>query len=151
RGGFAYTQALAALLSAPPALRDRLLATGDTAQRRFVVEIGLAHGWWSPQMLLALAVADPDVRIRVRAAEVVCRQAVWSRQIDILQRLAQHPRPEVRAVALTGLLRAGHDGDVVAHLDDPVSLVRAIARDAARRTGIDARDHYRTVVAAADP
>jgi hypothetical protein len=151
RGGFAHTQAVAALLTAPPTLRDQLLATADRAQRRLLLDIGLSQGWWPPQTLFALAVAEPDVRIRARAAEVVCRQAVWSRQIDVLRRLARHPRPEVRAVALTGLLRVGHDADVAAHLDDTVSLVRAIAREAARRTGIDALDQYRAAVVAADP
>jgi HEAT repeat protein len=81
----------------------------------------------------------------------VCRQAVWSQQTEILRRLARLPRPDVRAVALTGLSRVGCDADVAAYLDDPVSAVRAIARDAARRAGIDALDRYRTAVTAAEP
>jgi hypothetical protein len=151
RGGFVHTQAVAALLTAPPSVRDGLLAARDRAQRRFVIDVGVSQRWWSPQELFALAVTEPDVRVRARTAEAVCREAVWSRQIDILRRLARHPRPEVRAVALTGLLRVGHEADVAAHLDDPVSLVRAIARDAARRSGIDALYQYRAVVTAADP
>jgi hypothetical protein len=150
-GGFAHTQVLAALMSAPVRLRDRLLATGDRAQRRLLFGAGLSHGWWPQETLFALAVADPDVRIRARAAEAVCRQAVWSRQIDTLRRLAHHPRTEVRVVALTGLARAGHDAEVSAHLDDPASLVRAIARDAARRTSIDVLGHYRSAVGLAAP
>jgi HEAT repeat protein len=68
----------------------------------------------------------------------VCRQAVWSQQTEILRRLARLPRPDVRAVALTGLSRVGCDADVAAY-------------DAARRAGIDALDRYRTAVTAAEP
>jgi hypothetical protein len=56
-----------------------------------------------------------------------------------------------RSVALTGLQRAGHDAEVATYLDDPASLVRAIARDAARRAGIDPLDHYRNAVSTPDP
>jgi hypothetical protein len=147
RGGFAYTQAVAALLSAPPALRDRMLAAGDRAQRRFILDTGLAQGWWPPEALFSLAVAEPDVRTRARAAEIVCRQAVWTRQIDTLRRLARHPRPEIRAVALTGLARVGCDAEVAEHLDDPVALVRAIARStgsARRKRRFHGGPHTRT-------
>lgn len=64
----------------------------------------------------------------------------------MLRRLAQSRRPEVRAAALTGLIRTGRDADVVSHLDDPAPLARALARDAARRTGVDALTWYRGVV-----
>jgi len=66
RGGFAYTQALAALVNAPQSLRDELLANGDTAQRRFVFDLGLGLGWWSPKTLFAIAVTEPDRRTRPR-------------------------------------------------------------------------------------
>lgn len=151
RGGFAYTQALAALLVASPALRDRLLTTGSPTERRFILDVGLSQAWWPPDMLFSLAVAEPDVHIRARAAEVLCRHAVWTRQTDTLRRLAGSPRPQVRSVALTGLQRIGHDVEVAAHLVDPASLVRAIARDAARRAGIDPLDHYRNAVNAPNP
>jgi hypothetical protein len=68
-----------------------------------------------------------------------------------VRRLAGHRRPEVRAIAVTGLTRSGHDAEVADWLDDPTPLVRAIARDAARRTGIDPREHYQTAVVDADP
>jgi HEAT repeat protein len=57
----------------------------------------------------------------------------------------------VRVVALTGLVRVGQDSDVAAYLDDDAPLVRAVAREAARRLGIDAREHYRTAVSAGEP
>ncbi|HKT02054.1 MAG TPA: hypothetical protein VJT31_21210 [Rugosimonospora sp.] len=150
RGGFAYTQALAALLAASPAVRDGLLTAGR-AQRRFVYEVGMAQGWWSADVLFSLAVAEHDPGTRVRATEVVCRRAVWSNQVDTLLRLSRHPHPQVRALALTGLLRLGCDADVAGRLDDPAPLVRAIARAAARRGGANAVEHYRAAVAAGDP
>lgn len=54
-------------------------------------------------------------------------------------------------MALTGLVRVGQDSDVAAYLDDDAPLVRAVARDAARRLGIDARKHYRTATGAGEP
>lgn len=54
-------------------------------------------------------------------------------------------------VALTGLVRVGQDSGVAAYLDDDAPLVRAVARDTARRLGIDAREHYRTATGAAEP
>ena len=148
RGGFAHTQAVASLLAAPPELRERLLATGGRAERRLILQLGLSHGWWPPETVLAAA---PDVSVRVRAAEAACRQAVWTRQLDTLRRLARHRHTEVRAVALTGLVRAGEDGAVAAHLADTSPLIRAIARDAARRAGVDALGHYRAAVTGAEP
>ncbi len=150
RGGFAYAQALAALLAAPPSVRHELLTAGPT-QRRFVYEVGMAQGWWSADVLFALAVAEHDPVTSARAAEAVCRQAVWTNQVSTLQRLSRHRHPQVRALALTGLLRLARDADVAGRLDDQAPLVRAIAREAARRGGVTAVEHYRTMVAAGDP
>jgi hypothetical protein len=130
---------------------DRLLATAGAAERRFLVQIGLAHGWWSADVVFALAVTDTDVWVRVRAAELVCRQAVWSERVDTLRQLARHPGAEVRQVALTGLLRLGHATEVAAYLDDRAPLIRAIAREAARRADIDALPHYRYAVSEPEP
>ncbi|MBB4956290.1 hypothetical protein [Micromonospora polyrhachis] len=84
--------------------------------------------------------------IRTRAAEAACREAVWTRRPDVLQRLARSARAEVRVVALTGLVRVGQDAYVAGYLDDDAPLVRAVARDATRRLGVDVREHYRTAV-----
>jgi hypothetical protein len=115
-----------------------------------VLELGLTHGWWSPETVLDMAAAG-DLRTRARAAEAVCRQAVWGNRVTLLRQLARHRRTEVRDVALTGLLRLGRHEDVTAHLDDPTPLIRAIAREAARQSGLSALDHYRQAVRAADP
>lgn len=146
RAGFARAQALAALLSTSVEVRRSLFATGDRRPRRFVFDIGLGHDWWTLADLIRVAESDGDVRIRVRAAQAACRQAVWTRRVDLLRRLAGSRRAEVRAYAVTGLVRAGLDDEAVAYLEDQSSLVRAIARDAARRRGVDALARHRIVV-----
>ncbi|MFI6824373.1 hypothetical protein ACIBJE_26025 [Micromonospora sp. NPDC050187] len=151
RGGFAVTQVLAALLAAPAPVRRALGGSGPAEQRRLVFTTGLAHGWLHRDDLVEAAESDADVLIRVRAAEAACRDAVWTGRIATLRRLAGSRRPPVRAIALTGLLRLGHLADVSARLDDPANLVRAIAREAARRDGTDATAHYRRVVAGDAP
>jgi hypothetical protein len=95
---------------------------------------------------LAAALDNPDVRVRARAAETIVRQAVWTRRRSTVDRLAATKHPEVRANAVTGLARLGHHIDAVGFLDDPAPLVRAIARDEARRTGLDPADHYRRTI-----
>ncbi|MEU8265310.1 hypothetical protein AB0C02_32500 [Micromonospora sp. NPDC048999] len=132
-------------------MRRGLLDAGSRRQRRFVFDIVLAQGCLRLADLVTSAETDTDVGIRVRAAEAACREAVWTRRHDVLRRLARSARAEVRVVALTGLVRVGQDADVAAHLDDDAPLVRAVARDAARRLGIDAREHYRTAVSAGQP
>ncbi len=116
-----------------------------------MLDIGLGQGWWPPDVLFALAVAEPDLRVRLRAAEVVCRDAVWTGRVEVVRRLARHPRPPVRATALTGLVRLGRHEEAAGWLDDRSALIRAIARDAARRAGVDTLAHYRTAVATACP
>ncbi|MBB5874300.1 hypothetical protein F4553_007734 [Allocatelliglobosispora scoriae] len=147
RGGFARTQLTAALTTAPVALRQRLAASPDREQRRLVFDTGLAQRWWRIEQLLAFAESDADIRIRSRAAEAACREAVWTRRTATLQRLARSAHSEVRVQALTGLSRAGYDDQVSPYLDDESALVRAVARDAVRRAGGDALAHYRRAVA----
>ncbi|MEU8265273.1 hypothetical protein AB0C02_32290 [Micromonospora sp. NPDC048999] len=151
RGGFAVTQIRAALLSAPPQVWRGLLGSGGRRQRRFVFDIVLAQGWLRLPDYVTWAETDSDTGIRVRAADAACREAVWTRRHDVLRRLARSVRAEVRVVALTGLVRVGQDSDVAAYLDDDASLVRAVARDAARRLGIDAREHHRAAVSTGEP
>jgi hypothetical protein len=87
----------------------------------------------------------------VLAAEAVCRPAVWTHDLDLLRRMARHRRPDVRAVAVSGLVRAGAHAEVLAWLDDPAAPIRTVARDAARSAGIDPREHYRTAVLGDEP
>ncbi|MFC6018284.1 HEAT repeat domain-containing protein [Plantactinospora solaniradicis] len=149
RGGFAYTQALAALLTAPTEVRQALAGSAGRHLRRFVFDTALTQRWLHLDELVAAAESEGDVRIRARAAEAACREAVWTRRIGVLQRLAGSRRADVRVLALTGLVRTGHDAEVAGYLDDPAPLVRAVARDAARRLGTDLLAYY--LGAVADP
>jgi hypothetical protein len=146
RGAFAVTQVKAAFSTASPEDRRFLAASSHLASRRFCCNLGLSWGWFSPDELFDLAESGPDVQIRARAAEAACRDAVWRRRVAVLHRLAPSRWPEVRAAALTGLIRTGDDADVVSHLDDAAPLARALARDAARRAGVDAVAWYRSAV-----
>ncbi|MFF2045891.1 hypothetical protein ACFVVX_36275 [Kitasatospora sp. NPDC058170] len=160
RGAFAHDQLRAALLAGPAAplsgtslsgtsLSGRLLTAPEPAVRRFALDT-TAHRL-GLRDLTALAENDPDRQIRARAAEAAARQALWTDQADLLRRLARSRHAEVRIAALTGLMRAGSPQDVLADLDDPSALVRALAREAARRTGTDPLAHYRTAVRADEP
>ncbi|MFF0318432.1 hypothetical protein ACFYPH_27800 [Micromonospora sp. NPDC005252] len=151
RGGFAANQVTAALLSAPPAVRRVVGASGSAAQRRLVFETEVAQRWLRIDDLVAVAESDTDVRIRSLATEAACREAVWTGRLPILRRLARSRRPDVGAIALTGLLRLGAPAEVATRLDDTASLVRAIAREAARRVGTDAQAHYRAAVTGPAP
>jgi hypothetical protein len=151
RGGFVHGQALAALITAPEPVRRALAGTGDRRLRRFVFDVALAQGGMGVDDLVAVAESDDDVRIRVRAAEAACREAVWTRRVRVLRRLAGHRRAEVRVVALTGLARIGETTTVAACLDDGAPLVRALARAAAAGLGTDVPGHYRVAVTAPVP
>ncbi|GIH19004.1 hypothetical protein Raf01_71760 [Rugosimonospora africana] len=143
RGGFVHDQIVATLLSATAPMRSKLPQAGGPAGRRLVIDVGLARGWWTTDQLVQTALHDPDVRSRSRAAEAAVKDAVWTRRRATVDRLAGVRHPEVRAVAVTGLVRLGHHTAVLRFLDDPAPLIRAIARDAARQTGTDALHHYR--------
>ncbi|MBY8870558.1 hypothetical protein K7640_01725 [Micromonospora sp. PLK6-60] len=151
RAGFVVSQVQAAVLRAGEQAWRGLLDAGGRRERRFVVDIVLAQARPRLPDLVTFAESDPDVWVRARAAEAACREALWTRRHDVLQRLARSARPEVRVLALTALMRAGRDADVAGQLDDDAPLVRAAARDAARRVGVDVREHYRSAVAAGTP
>ncbi|MFJ3793225.1 HEAT repeat domain-containing protein [Kitasatospora sp. NPDC090091] len=150
RGTFPLGQLVAALLADPnSALAERLLAATDPGVRRFTLD-ATAHRLRLRE-LAALAETDRDRAVRTHAADAAARQAVWTNQTDLLHRLASSRHPEVRAAALTGLMRTGSPQDALPFLDDSSSAVRALARDAARRTGADPLAHYRAAVRATEP
>jgi hypothetical protein len=151
RGAFAVAQATAALTMVDPGSRWWLTTSGVARQRRFVLDVGLTQGWYRQEELVRIAETEPEPRNRVPAAEAVCREAVWTRRPAVLRRLAGNRSGVIRALALTGLVRGGLDTEAAAHLDERSPLVRAIAREAARRVGIDPLAHYRTACAGADP
>ncbi|MEU4768635.1 hypothetical protein AB0H12_35850 [Actinosynnema sp. NPDC023794] len=143
RGTFVRTQ-LRAAAADPRAPLESLLGSPDRAVRAFAFEAGT----WRLDRKVSVALTAPDVRLRSSAAEAAARDCVWSARVEVLRRLAASPHAEVRVEALTGLVRLGRDAEVVAHLDDKSSLVRALARAAASRVGVDVPAHYRSRVTA---
>jgi hypothetical protein len=147
RGAFAERQLLGALAALPgSAVLDQLLSSPDPHLRRFVLRAALATRRLPLRTLVAITERDADRRCRELAAEAAVRDAVWAEQDALLRRLAASRYPEVRLLGLVGLVRRGLVAQAVPHLADPSSLVRAVARDAARRTGVDALAWYRTAV-----
>ncbi|MFJ5928028.1 HEAT repeat domain-containing protein [Kitasatospora sp. NPDC092948] len=150
RGTFAHGQLLVPLLTgSTTTLAGTLLAAPEAPVRRFALD-AVAHRL-GLRDLAALAERDSDRRVRDRAAEAAARQAMWTDQIELLRRLACSRHAEVRVTALTGLMRTGSPQSVVAYLDDPSAQVRALAREAARRTGTDPLTYYRAAVRADEP
>lgn len=150
-GGFARQQVLSVLTAAHGVrVLDELAGSGDARLRRFAVPVAVAAGRIRLRALAALAGTDPERRLRGSAAQAAVREAVWTEQFDVLRRLATSGDSDVRALALTGLVRAGRADEAVGHLGDPAPLVRATAREAARRTGAEPLAWYRAA-AVADP
>ncbi|MFE0459684.1 hypothetical protein ACFW1A_10530 [Kitasatospora sp. NPDC058965] len=144
RGEVAHQQVLAALLALPgTTCFDRLLGSPDRRLRRFAMEAALLARRFPVERLAALAETDSDQQVRGLAAEAAVREAVWTDRLDLVRRLAAGHCPEVRAVALTGLLRAGQAEEVAGFFGDPSQTVRAVSHEAIRRTGGDVLEHYR--------
>ncbi|WP_329367631.1 hypothetical protein OG896_21160 [Streptomyces sp. NBC_00669] len=152
RGDFARQQLVSALLSSPrTALFEPLLASPDRRLRRFALQTALASRRLPLRTLVAITKQDSDRECRGQAAEAAVREAVWTEQTDLLRQLAASVHQDVRVLALTGLLRKGLATEVTPYLGDTSALVRAVARDAARRTGTDAVSWYRTAVRTPTP
>ncbi|MFI0350179.1 HEAT repeat domain-containing protein [Actinomadura sp. 9N407] len=151
-GGFALAQVTAVLWNASANdLRASLTAARGHRTRRFLFDLALAAGALDPVHLRDLALADPDWRLRAKAADLLAKDAVWTRRPDLLRELVPAAAPEVRVSALTGLDRLGLLGPAVRHLTDGSFTVRAFARDACRRAGDDPAAHYRALVDSATP
>ncbi|MFE0463697.1 hypothetical protein ACFW1A_31040 [Kitasatospora sp. NPDC058965] len=152
RGGFAGQQARAALLARPGAAHlERLLGSPDHLLRQFALQVAVSGGRCTTERLAALARDDADRRVRELAAEAAVREAVWADRLDLVRRLAADRHPEVRAAAVTGLLRAGRTADAARFFDDLSPEVRAVAHEAVGRVGGDVPAHYRTAVREARP
>lgn len=141
RGSFVRNQLLAAAAD-PRAPLAALLDSPDREVRAFAFRAGT----WKLDRKVSVASTAPDVRLRSAAAEAAARECVWTGRVEVLRRLGASPHPEVRVQALTGLARLGRDDEVVPHLDDSSSLVRALARASAARLGVDVAEHYRSRV-----
>lgn len=126
------------LLGQLPATR-LLWERGDRSRLAFE----LAERHLTVAELVEVAETDPNRFVRGRAAELAAREILWNTRVRYLTRLAESRHTEVRAVAVTGLVRAGRVDDAVGFLGDRSALVRALARDAARRVGVDPLARYR--------
>ncbi|AIG79140.1 Hypothetical protein AJAP_31590 [Amycolatopsis japonica] len=151
RGGFGVQQLYAAAHDAPVAVLEQLMCSATSAVPRFAFEVRTRRGDLKLDEMVRLAVTNSDKGLRARAGEAAAREAVWTGRVDVLRKLAACRHGEVRISALTGLARLGHWNEIAGLLDDRSSLIRALARDAARRTGVDAVDWYRSAVSAASP
>ncbi|MFE9746336.1 hypothetical protein ACFYOT_15645 [Saccharothrix saharensis] len=141
RGTFVRNQLLATATD-PRAPLESLLASPDREVRVFAFHAGT----WRLDRKVSVALTGSDVRLRSVAAEAVARDCVWTGRVEVLRRLAASTHAEVRVQALTGLVRLGRDAEVVPHLDDMSSLVRALARTAASREGVNVTAYYRSRV-----
>ncbi len=147
RGTFAERQLLSALAALPePTAYEQFLASPNPRLRRFVLRAALATHRFPLRTLVAITERDRDRHCRELAAEAAVREAVWAEQDALLRRLVTSRYPDVRVLGLVGLVRRGLAAEAVPHLGDPSPLVRAVARDAARRTGVAAVAWYRTAV-----
>ncbi|MFJ8916339.1 hypothetical protein [Amycolatopsis sp. NPDC102389] len=151
RGGFGMRQLYAAAYDVPVAVIEQLMCSANLAVPRFAFEVRTRRGDLKVDELTRLALTNSDKNIRARAGEAVAREAVWTGRVDVLRELATCRHGEVRISALTGLARLGHWEEIAGLLDDRSTLIRALARDAARRTGVDAVGWYRSAVSGANP
>ncbi|GAB3738923.1 hypothetical protein GCM10027598_67730 [Amycolatopsis oliviviridis] len=151
RGDFGVKQLYAAAYEAPAQVLDQLIRSENVAVPRFAFEVRTRRADFKLDELVQLALRSLDKSLRARAGEAAAREAVWTGRVDILRKLAACRHNEVRISALTGLARLGQLDEIVALLDDRSSLIRALARDAARRTGTDAMARYRSAVSGGRP
>ncbi len=148
RGAYADAQLSAAVVTAPDDVRRRFTASRSILVRRLAFDADRMQDRLSTADLAAIAIRENDSIIRSRAAGLVARDALWRRDIRTLRHLAGARWADVRALALTGLIRLDRDAEVARlALDDASGLVRSLGRAAARRAGIDAKAHYRAAVA----
>ena len=144
RGRYAFDLVNNGVRAAPEDLRRRWTATAGRDLRRLVFDADQRQDRLDLAALIGIATREGDTLIRHRAASAAHERALAAQDAPALRRLATARSADVRALGLTGLLRLGPAPEAVAALDDPAPLVRAIAREAARRTGLDVVAHYRS-------
>ncbi|MGH3627369.1 MAG: HEAT repeat domain-containing protein, partial [Sciscionella sp.] len=140
RSGFALNLVRASLAAAPDEVFSGFLASGLPQLRRLAA--AMPERIAEDEVLLCARV-ETDWIARARFVETVARDAVWTGRLQNIEPLLTSAYPDVRAVAVMAFVRAGLDLRAADHLADPDIAVRAIARAAARRCGIDVARRYR--------
>ncbi|MCF2529068.1 hypothetical protein [Yinghuangia soli] len=145
RARTARLQVDAAIAAGPREVLGELRASPIPALRRAAFRAGTWPGTALDE-LVRVAEGDGDPRLRPAAAETAAREALWTGRGDLLARLAMASHASVRAVGIVAAARAGDPGRALGALDDVSAVIRASARDIARRHGVDALAHYRAAV-----
>ena len=140
RSGFAVNQVRVSLAAASDEIFAGFLTSEQPELRRLAAAMPdrIAEG-----DLVLRARVETDRIARARLAETVARDALWTGRHQRLEPLLASAYSDVRAMAVTALVRAGLDVRAADRLADPDKAVRALARAAARRCGIDVAQRYR--------
>lgn len=145
RSAFALGQVRAALANAPDEVFTGFLKSADPRLRRLAAAV---PGRIEAVDLALGAAFETDRAARLLFAEAAARDTVWTGRYFHIDIQFASRWPDSRVLAVTALIRAGLVMQAADHLADPSQEVRAAARDAARRSGIDAMKRYRELAAA---
>lgn len=137
----------AELWATPEARLRELVGHADRTVGRVAFDIALARRVYRTRDLVTIAVEHSDRPVASRAADAAARDAVWTGNRTVLDSLIRARATQVRALGLTGLVRAGYPQAATEYLADSAALVRSIARDAVRRNGSDPVAWYRATLA----
>lgn len=146
RAGFVAGQVNATLHVAPTSVLLELSRCPDRWTRRAAVSAGVIRRTLTLNELVQRAQHDTDLVIRLHAAEAAAREALWTSRHEVLRSLVDARAAPLRALGLTALVRAGQAPVVADHLADDNAIIRALARDAARRIGRDPATWYRSAL-----
>ncbi|MCW2506551.1 MAG: hypothetical protein JWO79_4835 [Actinomycetia bacterium] len=150
RGRPVAAQVTATVYGAPDALLRDLAGSAGATLAIPALHAAVARNLLRPAELAAIANRVRSAPVARAAAEYAARAAIWTGRHAVLESLAGSRTASVRALGLTGYVRAGLPDRAAGSLADPAATVRALARDAARRASIDILSWYRAAVAA-DP
>lgn len=131
--------------SRDPELLESLSSPEEPVRYRAVLEISKAGSSLSNQSLdgLRARLDDPSPRIRIAAARGLSSAAAGEGVVSELARLLEDERPEVRRVAIEGLVRNGDGAVIDVILDrllDRDPEIRELTRQALVELGVSGRD-----------
>jgi len=146
-GGWLAERAERALYEVDLPALEPLLSARDRKTRRAAYRAGIATGRLSVDRLTVAAAKEPDVPIRVMCARAVISTSTDPNQV---RGLLTSRTALVRAEALR-VMAATAPAAALAALTDRHRLVRAVAREALRRSGGDPAVRYRDLIAHTPP